>query len=70
MKGLSLSRRRFACLVMLVAFGLLVARGSAETGVASAQGDKIAFVRNFGTAPPDVYVMNSDGSGRRLKKKR
>src|SRR5205809_7842958 len=26
---------------------------------------KIAFVRFSGTAPPDIYVMNADGSGQR-----
>lgn len=26
---------------------------------------KIAFVRSFGTAPADVYIMNADGSGQR-----
>jgi len=40
------------------------------TGCVAAYGgksgeSKFAFVRSFGTAPADVYIMNADGSGQR-----
>ena len=61
-------------LVLLVLFGLLGARGSAESRIVTSGREasgKIAFNRNFGTAPSDVYVMNADGTGlRRLTRSR